>query len=459
MDSPSWDPETDVDLPDPQLVAADDAMAWRRERLRSVIAVRAEDWVSALAGFERALALAEAEDDRWRSGLEADAAFCLWLEGHRIPALARFARALEGLTGSADAAGTQRLSDTIGLILATLNRLEGGERVPDEEQLWPGVCSDSVGHAEHPAPDGLTWLQLLRLEERLGGSDLHARHHHHPESSASPLVRWYSHRLMLRKSVRTGALAGVMPVVVACGRAFRALRQAPQADPTDALLADSPAVLEMETLAYAVIPSLMACVILLAGQGEGPAALIDDWVRALDPTPGETALLDWLRGAASVVGLPAGQAWDLIREMEQSLDLRVLAGTRLLAAPSALPNHVFFAHCLITLWAARRDTTQGEILLQEGFPHQMATTWLGLSERRVVLNMPGITAPAIAQACAGPVDGWRAVRRILLAARTAVDVPLSTPVLDALVLLIDERPGDPLLAPDGQADEGQTPPA
>ena len=79
MDSPSWDPETDFDLAEPAAGEVDDGMAWRRERLRSVIAVRAADWVAALAGFERALVLAEAEDDRWRAGLEADAAFCLWL--------------------------------------------------------------------------------------------------------------------------------------------------------------------------------------------------------------------------------------------------------------------------------------------------------------------------------------------------------------------------------------------
>ncbi|MBC7545032.1 MAG: hypothetical protein H7338_20090 [Candidatus Sericytochromatia bacterium] len=420
-------------------------LAWRHERLRTLPAVHEQDWLAVQAGFERALALVgEGVDPRIRCGFDADIAHALWLDNQQRAALDRFAAALGGAAALPDQQAASQLMDTINLVLASLNRIAASETVPDADQLLPGACTDSAYLSDQPVPTALAWLQLLRLEERTGESALYDTHREIPEAAANPLVRWHMHRLTFRKRLRTGVPETVLPVALAGARAFRSVRLTPGGNLAAAALADSTDVLDLEALAYAVIPPLMAAVIRHAGSGEDPLSLVARWVADADAMPAEVALQDWLRGALVVMHLNASKAWDLIREPEQSLDLRVLAGARLLAEPVVMPNQAFFAHCLITLWAAQPDAAQGEILLQEGFSAQLAAQWQRLSERRVTLSLPDLTAPAIAQACAGPDEGWQTVRRILLTAQTAVDVRINSAVLDALILLTGERLADPL---------------
>lgn len=419
-------------------------LAWRHERLRTLPAVHEHDWAAVQVGFERAKALVRDEHaPDMRLGFTADIAHAQWLAGDEAAAFAGFATALIGAEGLTDTVAAGRLMDIVSQVLAGLNRLTAGESVPDGERIWPGACTDHAYVSDHPAPTALAWLQLLRLEERRGGSTLYDAHRRIPESAGNPLVRWYMHRLSLRKHLRTGTLESALPVAVAAGRAFRAVRLAPDGDPTAATIADSTEPLDLEALAFAVIPPLMACLIHQGGDRAEPGDLVAAWLDDAVTLAPEIALQAWLNAVLMTLRLTVGQAWDLIQDPDQSLDLRVLAGACLLSAPAVMPSQVFFAHCLIVLWAARPDSSQGAILLQEGFSRQVAALWLRLSASRVTLSLPDVTAPAIAAACAGQDEGWQTVRRILLTAQTAVDVRLSGPVLDALIHLTGERVPEP----------------
>lgn len=407
------------------------ALLWRQARLRALTAVRAADWPAAWQGLYEALGELPEDQPVTAIALRADLAHCDWLSGHQTQALQGFATALEQADrlGEAD---RLPLMAVIALVLAGLNQDVAGDVRPDDERLLPGTCSDAAHWPESPTPPALAWLQLLRLEERLGHHTLFTRYGELTASAANPLVRWYHQQLAIRKAVRDDEPAALMPHLLACGRAFRAVLLAE--DPGSSVAPDSPEPLAGEILATSVVPSLLATLVLQQG-GHDLGRLLEGWLADLAAPATEPALQAWLTGALALMRLSADQAWDVMQDPQQALDARVLAGLRSLSGPVSL-DRLFYLHSLVVIWAAQPDTGLGTNLLQAWFPEMVRRAWQMMGAAHPSLQQQPELAETLLRVCLKPPPGWAGVRQILQTAQPAVNVTLGLAVLDAFTTLI-----------------------
>jgi hypothetical protein len=409
-------------------------LAWRQTRLRAITAVRAGDWPAAWQGFEQALSEHNC-DDAFAVGLRADLSHTDWLSGHHPQALDGFASALTR-AAALPAPDGAHLHAVIALVLAGLNQDMAGEARPDDERLLPGTCSDSAFWPEDPTPPELAWLQLLRLEERLGRSTLFAAHGQPIADAANPLVRWYFQQLAIRKLVRDDDPKKLIPHLIAAGRALRAGHESEE--PALSTRADSPKPLSPEALATTVVPSLMASLVLQQG-GTDLVTLLTGWQQEVaEPSP-EAALRTWLTGALLIMHLTPDQAWELMRDPEQALDARLLAGLRALSGGLTL-DRLYFTHCLVVLWAAQDAESLGSALLQTWFPDMMRQAWQLMGAAHPDLVAVPEIAETLLRVCLKPAPGWAGVRQILQSAQPAVHVSLGLPILDAFSTLIGPVP-------------------
>jgi hypothetical protein len=426
----------------PSFAAGDDAqtaLGWRQARLRALTAVRSQDWPTAWKGFELALSEIRSEDEvPFSVGLRADLSHTDWLNGHHAQALQGFALTLAKAEALSDPQLRDRLMAVIALVLAGFNQELAGDPVPAGDRLWPGTCSDPAFWPEQPTPPALAWLQLLRLEERLGQSDLFHEHGGKTAHAANPLIRWYHQQLAIRKVVRDDTPALLMPALLACGRALRAVHES--ADPGISTVADRPDPLDLETLATAVLPPLLACLILQQG-GLDLIQIVEGWAAEVAAPSPETVLHDWLQGVLALMCLRPDQAWELTRDPEQAYDSRLVTGLRVLSA-EADPDRLFFVHCLVVLWAARPDASLGANLLETWFPEMVRRAWIMMAKLHPDLQAQPDTSQALMQACLAPAPGWAGVRQILQTIQPAAHVTLGLPVLAAFQTLIGGQMAD-----------------
>jgi hypothetical protein len=412
------------------------SLAWRHARLRALTAVRAGDWPQAWQGFQQALSDLPANEAALAIGLRADMSHTDWLSGNQAQALQGFANALSQAEALPNPSEQHRLMAAIALVVAGLNRDHAGDQRPEADRLWPGSCSDPAYWPDEPTPPALAWLQLLRLEERLGRSTLFEHYGQTTAHAENPLIRWYHQQLAIRKLVRDDEPTALIPHLLACGRAFRAVHESGDAESSQQ--ADSAAPLGMETLASSVLPPLLATMILQQG-GHDLRQLLEGWLAdVVEPSP-ETALRGWLQGALTLMTLSPDQAWDLMRDQEQALDARVIAGLRALSAGVTL-ERLYFLHCLVVLWAAQPDTTLGSNLLLAWFPEMVRRAWQMMGAAHPTLQNAPEMAETLLRVCLKPQPGWAGVRQILQTAQPAVNVSLSPPVLDAFQTLIGPDP-------------------
>jgi hypothetical protein len=412
------------------------ALAWRHARLQAITAVRAADWPAAWKGFEQALSQIPIGDDMaFAVGLRADLSHTDWLSGHHLQSLQGFATALTKAEALAEESQRLPVMAVIALVLAGLNREMAGEAVPDADRLLPGTCSDPAYWPDEPTPPELAWLQLLRLEERLGRSSLFHDHHLKTAAAANPLIRWYHQQLAIRKRVRDDEPQSLLPHAIACARAFRALHESPDAGTSTRPDRQDP--LDSETLSTAAIPPLLASLVLQQS-GIDLVTLLEGWQSEVaEPSP-ETALRNWLQGALAVMRLSPDQAWELMQDPNQALDARLVAGLRALSAEMTL-DRLFYMQCLVVLWAAQPDTSLGANLLQDWYPSMVRQAWQLMGAAHPAMQANPEAAEALLRVCLKPAGGWEGVRQILQTAQPALNVSLSLPILEAFQTLIGER--------------------